>query len=138
MTFSDVPGEPSKARQQGGLRKGFLDAAKAAPKPALKKVSSFDEPEARAGASRQEAAAAQRDEQLARVEEGRQAAFSGNVVERDVGEPALGTRNGTRGVGSPGMQPHATSRVPTLPEGQAQEGVPTKRVSRFKQQRAGL
>ena len=141
VTFSDVPGEPSKPRQQSGLRKGFLDA----PKPVLKKVSSFDEPETRAEARRQEEDAAQREEQLARVEDGRQAAFSGNVVERTVG-PAHKTPNGVNGGSSDGMQPSAEAgsavagvgRMPAMPERQTQESTPTKKVSRFKQQRAGL
>jgi hypothetical protein len=128
--------------QQGGLRKGFLDAAKPAPKPVLKKVSSFDGSEARAQASRQEEEAAQREQELARAEEGRQAAFSGSVVEREVLEPVAGTHDGINGSGSPSMQPFATGatgHMPTLPEGQqAQAGATTKRVSRFKQQRAGL
>ena len=142
MTFADAPGGPSSTK--GGLRKGFLDAPK--PKPVLKKTSSFDEPAlpqaAEPARRRREEEALRQQEELARLAEGRQAAFSGNIIEHEVAAaPATGhgrAQNGVAAGGMPGRAGPGGQAGGRMQEGQAGQSAPAKRVSRFKQQRAGL
>ena len=115
VTFGPAETAGKAGHRQSGLKKGFLDT----PKPVLKKASSIREPMLPSQASPAVLASEQQG-----WEEGREAAFSGRVVERDAGAT---------------MQPvMEEERMPTPANGHAQAALPVKRVSRFKQQRGGM
>ncbi len=174
MTFADAPAaeapdvcrvvqqEPaarssSNKPNQAGLKKGFLDR----PRPVLKKTSSITEREealkaaaaGTAAAAAERAAQEQQEDPLERrqVDEGRDAAFSGRVMERVPGARAEAAASAAASSGSGSSIGHAAgaaaAAVPERPEAgmekaamaepAASAGEPAvKKVSRFKQQRA--
>ena len=133
VTFADEPmpraPAPAEAPQQRGIRKGFLDR----PKPVLKKTSQ----PARASEEAPAREAAVDAAEQRRIAEGRDAAFSGTVVERvpEEKQEGLGVSSSAGGQDALGMQIGAGLLQPDAEPAAAQ--APVKKVSRFRQQRAG-
>ena len=119
VTFGPAEAAARAGSRQSGLKKGFLDA----PKPVLKKVSSVHDPEKPSHTGGPLVPASEQEG----WDEGREAAFSGRVVERNASTAATAMQ--------PAMEEKGLSR-PANGHGQASPAV--KRVSRFKQQRAGM
>ena len=131
VSFADepvlaAPLPEAQLPQQRGMKKGFLDR----PKPALKKSSMPARALRDATGSLDQVgrsdAASQRH-----ADEGRDAAFSGKVVERAPEAVQQGFGVGPGNTASPAGA--ATEQV--VHQGAAQ--TPVKKLSRFKQQRAG-
>ncbi len=140
VSFADepnlaVPPPEAQLPQQRGIRKGFLDQPK--PKPALKRSSKPAQAPGEATKFlervEQSNAASQRH-----VDEGRDAAFSGKVVERVPEAEQQGFRVDTRESGShANCMPHAGSAEDEEVAYQSAAQTPVRKLSRFKQQRAG-
>lgn len=122
--------------QQPGMKKGFLDR----PKPALKKSSVRAWPAAQAASG----PVKQSDtEDRKESEAGRDAAFSGTVVEREPTRPYKAS-GGLYGASQADSTQRDSVSLPMLPrETEQQQPIPgnvvppvAKKVSRFKQQRA--
>jgi hypothetical protein len=139
--LTQPPADPSaqkEARKAGqqGLKKGFL----VQPKPALKKTSSLSEQAATP--ARGHLAAKDQWEFREGGTDGRDAAFSGRVLERDP-LAVSGVQHGMVGQGAAfsmaNEQQGGAGRCDTSSGDAAQQGQPPgKKVSRFKQQRSGL
>ena len=142
VSFADEPAlsaaQPAEAPQGRGMKKGFLDR----PRPALKKTSSTESEEV--SSSQQEVPPDAASQRL--IDEGRDAAFSGSVVEREpeaLQQSSGGHHHGgdvpaNRGTVDALLREGAKQLRPTHEEVAPQAPAGAKKVSRFRQQRAGL
>lgn len=139
VSFADepnltVPPPEAQLPQQRGMKKGFLDR----PKPALKKSPKPAQASGEATVSLEEV---DRSDPASRrhIDEGRDAAFSGKVVERVPEAEQQGFRVDTGESGSHARcMPHAGAAEEHQGAHQGVAQTPVKKLSRFKQQRAGI
>lgn len=138
VSFADEPSlaaPPPDAQvpQQQGMKKGFLDR----PKPALKRSSKLAQSVGQATLSKEEVEHSDAVSQRL-ADEDRDTAFSGKVVERVPDAVQQGSRAATGKGGSDARcMPHKGAAKEQVVHQDAAQ-TPVKKLSRFKQQRAGI